>query len=589
MNNFEIDYEFYLNQTKDWLLHSRLTPILAILTLVIIVKYYYQFKFSSTRKRLNLHKGPNPLPIIGSLHHLYTCSIDRLFARWQEEFGKIYLFFMGTHPWVVISDVETIKQICIRDFDSFTNHIDQLYGMLDKFTACFLFVTRDQMWRRLRSLLSPTFTSAKVKVMYKLIDESANELVDCIGEQVDDLDSYELEIKPEFNTSDDEKVSSGKRVTFKMKPTFQVYTLSTIMSGMYAMKISRRRGEHTIEAIATRNEFVAELMSVLEFDGWHTFLFKILPEFTHRFLYEKSSVKHFLWVESKFRPVIEERKAKKNSQSKGYSDYLQILVDSKLDGNMELSEADKHESHHATSAELDSNAHSDDQSAKAKNSITPLKAMTDREMIANVVFMIAAGLDTSSFSLEVSTYALAMHQDCQQRLYDELSKIAVSKADGNYEFDYEQLIACEYLDAVICESHRINSPIFWNDRETAKDYTIDKYNVKIPKGTSVFFLLQLVHRDPAYWPEPLKFNPDRFLPHNRNKIVPGTYMPFGQGPRHCVAMRFSLAGTKLALAKIVMKFKFSPRHDNVWPLRFDSFPIYNTPEFVNYDVLVEKR
>lgn len=56
----------------------------------------------------------------------------------------------------------------------------------------------------------------------------------------------------------------------------------------------------------------------------------------------------------------------------------------------------------------------------------------------------------------------------------------------------------------------------------------------VPKGTNVFISIFHIHRNPDYWEDPLKFDPDRFLPENQAKIIPGSYLPFSSGPRNCI-------------------------------------------------------
>jgi cytochrome P450 len=175
--------------------------------------------------------------------------------------------------------------------------------------------------------------------------------------------------------------------------------------------------------------------------------------------------------------------------------------------------------------------------------------------------MLAAGADTTKASLSTITYFLAHNQDVQDKLHSEIKKI------GKFEdtamgkrlvFDYDDLTSCQYLDAVISESLRMLTPILFTDRRASKDYYIEKYDLHVPKGTRIEFGIHEVHHDPDYWHEPEKFNPERFMPGQREKIVPGSYMPFSMGPRHCIGMRFSLTETKLGLAKVLMNFKFEP-------------------------------
>lgn len=73
----------------------------------------------------------------------------------------------------------------------------------------------------------------------------------------------------------------------------------------------------------------------------------------------------------------------------------------------------------------------------------------------------------------------------------------------------------------------------WLDRVAAKDYQIDE-NLTIPAGTPVYLNAVGMHVDPQYFPDPMGFNPDRFLPENERSITPFTFLPFGDGPRACI-------------------------------------------------------
>jgi cytochrome P450 len=125
-----------------------------------------------------------------------------------------------------------------------------------------------------------------------------------------------------------------------------------------------------------------------------------------------------------------------------------------------------------------------------------------------------------------------------------------------YVFVYDELTSCEYLDAIISESLRLLSPFIHFDRVVSRDHYIEKYNVQLRKGDHLQLSFYSIMSDADYWPEPTKFDPERFMGDNKKKIVPGSYCPFGIGPRHCLGMRFSLTEAKLALAKVLMRFKF---------------------------------
>ena len=78
--------------------------------------------------------------------------------------------------------------------------------------------------------------------------------------------------------------------------------------------------------------------------------------------------------------------------------------------------------------------------------------------------------------------------------------------------------------------------------------------------------IQSMHRDPEYYPNPDRWDPERFMPENRDQLVPYTYMPFGLGPRNCVGMRFALMEAKTAIICLVQKFQFSRSANTAVPL-----------------------
>jgi len=80
----------------------------------------------------------------------------------------------------------------------------------------------------------------------------------------------------------------------------------------------------------------------------------------------------------------------------------------------------------------------------------------------------------------------------------------------------------------------------------------------IPKGTPVYIPIIGYHMDPNYWPEPEKFIPERFALENKDKIVKGTFCPFGQGPRMCLGMNFIRMEGRAYLANLIRLFKIQP-------------------------------
>jgi cytochrome P450 family 9 len=108
-----------------------------------------------------------------------------------------------------------------------------------------------------------------------------------------------------------------------------------------------------------------------------------------------------------------------------------------------------------------------------------------------------------------------------------------------------------------------------------KDYQLeyDGKKIIIPKGISIMIPIHGYHHDPQYFPEPEKFDPDRFSPENRHNIDPDTYLPFGVGPRNCIGSRFALMEVKTIFYYLLVNFKFVACEKSQIPLQLHKTPI----------------
>lgn len=115
----------------------------------------------------------------------------------------------------------------------------------------------------------------------------------------------------------------------------------------------------------------------------------------------------------------------------------------------------------------------------------------------------------------------------------------------------------KYLDMVVSETLRKWPPVVLADRKCTKEHTLEissTEKIKIEPGQSVHFPIIGIHRNEKYYPDPLKFDPERFNDQNKNLIKPGMYIPFGYGPRICIASRFAILETKVLLFHVFASF-----------------------------------
>ncbi|KAB0795913.1 hypothetical protein PPYR_09974 [Photinus pyralis] len=87
-----------------------------------------------------------------------------------------------------------------------------------------------------------------------------------------------------------------------------------------------------------------------------------------------------------------------------------------------------------------------------------------------------------------------------------------------------------------------------------------------------------LHRDPEYFKDPEKFDPERFSDENKLDITPFTYIPFGEGPRLCIGMRFGMMQTKVGLACLLRNYSFSVSSRTQTPFKWDKFSFILTTE-----------
>ena len=172
-----------------------------------------------------------------------------------------------------------------------------------------------------------------------------------------------------------------------------------------------------------------------------------------------------------------------------------------------------------------------------------------------MISFFAAGFESTASSISNTIWELANNKHAQQKVQQEIDEFFVKSTNLDLNEKYEQICKLQYLDAVIKEGMRKNTAVVRVERVLNSDnYKLN--GIELEKGTVVEIPVQAVQMDERFWPEPEQFRPERFLPENKDQIVPYTFLPFGDGPRNCVGMRFALLEVRVALAYIIHKFSF---------------------------------
>lgn len=211
--------------------------------------------------------------------------------------------------------------------------------------------------------------------------------------------------------------------------------------------------------------------------------------------------------------------------------------------------------------------------------------ITDEDIAGQALIFFFAGFETVSTSMSFTAYELAINPDIQKRLQEEIDTTFL---ECGGKLTYESLMKMKYLDMVVSgkiirfysipilvallilfiflqfifyssESLRKWAPAVSMDRRCVKPYTIepktsDESPIHLKVGDQIWYPIMPLHMDPKYFPDPERFDPERFNEENKKNIIPYTYLPFGSGPRICVGSRFALMEVKLLFVYLLSKF-----------------------------------
>ncbi|XP_074029631.1 cytochrome P450 4C1 isoform X2 [Leptinotarsa decemlineata] len=184
-------------------------------------------------------------------------------------------------------------------------------------------------------------------------------------------------------------------------------------------------------------------------------------------------------------------------------------------------------------------------------------SITEKEVQDEAVAFALAGSETTASSICFLFSLLGLFPEVQQKIYEEM--IDILGPDRNVEaFDLPKM---KYTERVIKENLRLFPIAALVARRIEEDINLG--DVILPAGSSVAFNLLYIHRNPKYWTEPLKFDPDRFLPEEIAKRHPCTFIPFLYGPRNCLGWKYALLNMKIIIATVVREFKIFTEYKSI--------------------------
>jgi cytochrome P450 len=179
----------------------------------------------------------------------------------------------------------------------------------------------------------------------------------------------------------------------------------------------------------------------------------------------------------------------------------------------------------------------------------PVDDAASRQFLRDqVITIFLAGYETVANALSWTWYLLSQNQDCERKLHAELDDVLRTRVPTVDDFP-----RLRHTECILAESLRLYPPAWAMGRYARNDFRLGDYF--LPAHTTVLISQFITHRDPRFFPDPLRFDPNRFSPEGKTRRKKFTYFPFGAGPRQCIGESFAWMEGVLVLATLAQKWK----------------------------------
>jgi len=415
----------------------------------------------------------------------------QLFRKYKGTAPFVGLFY-AIKPAVLAVDLDFIKRVLITDFHIF--HDKGLFFDDEKEPISgHIFNLGGEKWKKLRSKLSPTFTSGKMKLMFPVVVKVGQEFIRVLKSEIKKGNEIEMkEFLSRFTTDVIGNCAFGLEINSLSDPDNEF----------------RRIGKMNFQE-PQNSRTKAMLLMVFK---------NIAKKFNPRTVREE--------VNNFFTKLVHDTVEYREKNNVQRTDFMDLLI-------------------------------------KMKNSTKPEEQITMNEITAQAFVFFMAGHETSSTTMSHAIYELSQNPEAQEKARKCVRDVLKHHSG---EFSYESVLEMSYIDYCISESIRKYPPATSTMRVAAKDFEYNGFVIE--KGTTVTTSIYALHHDPDHFPEPEKFIPERFEPHECAKRPFLAYLPFGEGPRICLGQRFGQMQARIGLALLLHHFRFTLSSKTEVPLVF---------------------
>ncbi|GAV06313.1 hypothetical protein RvY_16327 [Ramazzottius varieornatus] len=473
--------------------------------------------------------GPRPVPVFGHLLEMSKLGMGKFDMSLTKKFGRISGYY-DTAPLLMVSDPEMLKSVMVKDFSVFPNRRD--FGLNGPILELSVSVIRDQHWKHVRNVLVPAFSSGKMRQMEPLIADCCKTMgvyLDKVAQSGEDLD---------------------------IKQYFKRITMDVISSSFFGTKTDSQSNPDS--------PFVQNAMKVFDV-GFFTpaflvaFLAPKLTPYAKKLGMQLNPKAPLDYLVSTMREILNLRK--KSGEVR--RDFLQMMVKAMSENDSSKRSAVAPKEYEEEGPDVLSDTLSVEPSTQPQTTHQGhhvSRALTTEEVMAQSMIFLLAGFETTANTLTFLSYLLTANPEIQEKLRKEIQH----RIGRDVQPTYDLVAQIPYLDQCINETLRLYPPATRTERECSQEWTWK--NLTIEKGTTIGIPIYALHHDPEFWQDPETFDPDRFSEENKHKIIPFTFLPFGQGPRNCVGMRFAIYEIKMVIASLLQRYRLIPSSRTTPPI-----------------------
>ncbi|KAK9501864.1 hypothetical protein O3M35_012513 [Rhynocoris fuscipes] len=451
---------------------------------------------------------------IGELH-------EEICKKFPNE--SVIGFYDFMKPSLIIKDIDLVEKVMIKDFMHFTDHgieVDEETNPLD----FGLFAMTGSKWRALRIKLSPIFTSGKLKYMYGAMNDCGNGLISLIEKEIEE-GRTDIEIK-------------------EVVGRFSMDVIGSCAFGIDAGNLAEADSEFRRMG---KKQFQMDFIQFIKFALVTNFpnLFKRLG-----ISFNKPDVtKYFCDL---IKQTLEHRKNNKIHRN----DFIQLMLQLQEKGYVEIQTKDASDDY----LEIDTS-----------NYKTQTFEISDDIILGQAFVFLTSGFEGAAIVTTYCLYELAKHPKIMAKVRDEIKQ----HAKDEESLTYDAVRDMTYLEQCVKETLRKYPPSPMLFRICTKEYALPNGFI-IPKGQSIIIPVKTIHYNQEIYPEPNEFQPERFDP---DRVIPScAFIPFGNGPRMCIAMRFAMIQLKYGVAKLLQRYEFKVSPKTVEPLIIDPANFVTTPK-----------